>query len=102
MSAEDFQKAIDSVTKQTKKKVPDEEPVVFKEWESSNNLLRVYRGTYRGREQLSIRRFYQEEGSSEWKFGKGVTFEYEDIDLILEALQEMKTWCEEHPHEEKE
>jgi DNA-binding PadR family transcriptional regulator len=99
VTAEDFQKAVDAMTKQAKKKVPEEAPVVFKEWESGGNLKRVYRGTYKGKEQLSVRAFYQDPDNPEWKFGKGVTFGFEDIDFIIEGLQAMKAWCEENSSE---
>lgn len=78
------------------KKTPsNSKPVIFKEFESGNNLIRIYRDVFKGREILAIRKFWKDDNEN-WQPGKGATFLYEDIEEIIEGLQEMKTWCEEH------
>ncbi len=76
---------------------PSEEEVVFAEIEENNDLIRVYRGAYKGKEQLSVRKFYWDD--EQWKFGKGVTFKYDSLDEIMAGLQAMKDWCDEHSRE---
>ncbi len=73
--------------------------IVFKEIEIGDELLRLYRDVYRGKEQLSFRRFYDKDGV--WTHGKGTTFKYEDIDEIIEGLQAMKEWAEANPQAEE-
>lgn len=74
-----------------------EDQVVFKEMEYSHDqIIRVFTDMFKGREVLHIRRFWLDE-EDEYRPSKGVTFRRENIDDILEGLQAMKTWCEEHP-----
>ena len=67
---------------------------VFKTIEAGENEIRVYRDSYKGREYLSVRKFYKD-GQGQWQPGKGVTFQYENIDEIIEGLQEMQAFLEE-------
>lgn len=71
--------------------------VIFQEIECGHNqLLRVYRDIFKGRELLSIRKFWREdEDDPEWKPGKGVTFHDEQIEGLIEGLQGMQTWLRE-------
>ena len=86
VTKEQFLKALE------KKTPPNSKPVIFKEFESGNNLIRIYKDVFKGREILAIRKFWKPEDKN-WQPGKGVTFLYEDIEEIIEGLQEMKTWC---------
>lgn len=64
----------------------------------SGQQVRVYRDIFKGREVLSIRKFYNSETNG-WQPGKGVTFHYEDIDDIIGGLEAMKEWLEENTKE---
>jgi len=96
MRAEDLQKLIDKATKPEPKQ-GDLGFVLFGEWEIGvNQKRRVYRDTFKGKEYLNIRTWYQGEDGF-WAPGKGVTFFFEEIDRIIEGLRKMQEWCEEHP-----
>lgn len=104
MSPESAQKIIEAALKKGQKPKPKEgEPVIFAQFESGNEgELRVYKDYYKGRELLSIRKFYLDRDSNELLPGKGVTFTYEDIEEIIGGLQKMKSYLDEHPYGGKE
>ena len=64
---------------------------------NENKETRIIRDFYKGREMLSIRKFWRdpETGTPDWQPGKGVTFNYEDIEDIVEGLTLMKKFLEE-------
>lgn len=71
------------------------ELIIFKEITHSENLItRVYRDLYKGKEILSVRKFFKDKETGEFLPGKGVTLNHEDIDEIIEGLQTMLAWCE--------
>jgi len=73
--------------------------VIFKELpRGDKNKLRVYRDTYKEKEFLSIRNWYQDDEDGSWRPGKGVTFSFDEIPEIIEGLEEMLNWCDEHPN----
>lgn len=81
--------------KKSKPSIKDEDPVIFKEVQTSDrNKLVISRNTYKGRESLRIQNFYLED--DDWRFGKAISFHYENIEEIIEGLQEMQTWCEDN------
>lgn len=100
MTQEAFEKLAKKFIKKQAEKPKNTGVVVFADWESGNQKLRVYKDEFKGREILSIRKFWLPEGEADYQPGKGVTFFYEDIDLIIEGLQKMKEYCEEHPRED--
>jgi len=72
-------------------KDPSYGPTIFADFEhGTNKRIKVYRDWYKGREILSIRKFWLDTDNDEWKPGKGVTFDYEAIDQIIEGLTTMK------------
>ena len=98
MTEEEFKKTIQQMAKAGAKKAQkSEEPVIFKKIESGvNQEIRVEKTFYKGREILSIRKYYKEDENSDFKPGKGVTFNYEDIDEIIEGLKLMQEYLEEN------
>ena len=63
----------------------------FKEIECGyNQILRIHQHLYKGKELLSIQKFWRKEETDPWELGKGVTFPYEAIDGIIEGLQTMQ------------
>ena len=102
MSEDDFQKASAQFLTQFEKhlrKVPKKEnsSKVFKTIESGpDQEIRISRDFYKGREFLSIRKWYSENGTEGFKPGKGMTFNYEEIDDIVAGLFLMKEYLEEH------
>ncbi|KKM07212.1 hypothetical protein LCGC14_1736130 [marine sediment metagenome] len=103
MDPEEAKKALEGLLKKATDKRPtpsDGDLVVFKEIESGHNqMIRVYRDIFKGREMLSIRRFYRND-VEEWAPAKGVTFHDEDVDDVIEGLQLMNEWLAEDraPH----
>jgi hypothetical protein len=69
-----------------------EDAVIFADFEVAGGRIRVYKDVYRGRDILSVRRFYQDKATDEWLPGKGVTFGEEDIDEIITGLEKMNEW----------
>jgi hypothetical protein len=59
--------------------------------------IRVLTSTYKDKESIHIRSFYNTEADSEWKFGKGVAIPADDsegIDSVIEGLQKAKEYLE--------
>jgi len=59
--------------------------------------IRVLISTYKDKEFIHIRSFYNTAVDSEWKFGKGVaipTDDSEGIDSVIEGLQKAKEYLE--------
>ena len=100
VTAKDLEKLLSKTTKEAKESEHKGEGVIFKSLESGDQELRVSQDWYKGRSLLSIRKWYTDKDSEELKPGKGVTINYEDIDLVIEGLQKMKEWCEENPEVE--
>ncbi len=97
------QKQFESMLAKMGKAEPSPEPVIFKEIQTKENeVIRVYRDTYKGREYLSIRKLWRKDPSEEYQPGKGITFVYEDITEIISGLEDMASWCEDNPSEAKE
>ena len=93
MSSKDFQKAYEAFLKtQGRKQTQKEgEPRTFKEIECGyNQILRIHQHFFKGKELLSIQKFWRKEETGSWEFGKGVTFPYEAIDDLIEGLQTMQ------------
>jgi len=82
---------------QAQNKTQDRDPVVFGDWDSGTERIRVYFDYYKGRELLSCRKFYKDRDTGKWCPGKGLVFLYEDIQSLIEGLTKMKEWCEEQP-----
>jgi len=98
MTREEFQKVIDRFSQASPEtKASDPGFVLFGEWEIGvNQKRRVYRDTFKGKEYLNIRTWYQGDDGF-WAPGKGATFFFEEIDRIIEGLRKMQEWYEEHP-----
>lgn len=93
MSPEDFERLL---KKATKKESSGEDYVEFAKIDYNNgDVLRVYRDIYKGKEMLSVRRFYTDKDDGILKPGKGVTFHDEDLDEIIAGLEKMKEWLSE-------
>lgn len=75
-----------------------DDPVIFKEIEITDvRMIRIWRNVYKGRELLSIQSFWKKEMlDTEWEFGKAITFDENSIPELLDGLEAMKSWCDEH------
>ena len=72
-------------------------PIIFKEIKKSDRkMLRVWRTFYKGKELLSLQNFWRTGPEEAWDFGKAITFNYEDIDELIEGLQAMQKWYEDN------
>ena len=103
MTPGDFQKALASLTKKESKKRERKEnsSMLFKVTEyGPDQEIRVSRDFFKGKELLTIRKWYSENGTEGLKPGKGVTFNYENIDDIVEGLFLMKEYLEGHSEKE--
>ncbi len=99
MTQEQFRKALLQMAKKVDKDSPSE-PILFKEIQTKDDeVIRVYRDVYKGREYLSIRKFWRKDTSEEYQPGKGITFPYDAIDDLIDGLGIMKDWCGQHPTE---
>ena len=77
---------------------PEDGSIIFKTIEyGPEGAIKVSRDTFKGKSFNAIRKFYTERTSGELKPGKGVTFQFEDIDEIIEGLQALKEWQVENP-----
>jgi hypothetical protein len=103
MTAEEKAAAYDKMVSEGKTKAPAEAPantdtVVF--WtlpRSAKNKVELRRSVYKEKEILGLQQFYKEDSTdTEWKYGKAVTFGFEDIDDLIDGLQKMKDWCVEN------
>jgi hypothetical protein len=96
MSVEEAQRILNK--KPSKAAADNSEPIVFQEIEAGpNQIIRVHKSSYRGREVLSIQKFWREDENQEWQFGKGCTFNDEAIDDIIIGLQKMKQYLQDNP-----
>ena len=92
----------EGVSKEEAYKFLSSQPVVFKTIETGpNSLIKIHKTLFKGKELLSIQKFWRGSEEDDWKYGKAITFKYEDIEDLIEGLTKMKSWCEEHPKEEK-
>lgn len=88
-------------SKEDAEKFLKSQPIVFKTIETGpNSEIRIHKTFYKNKELLSIQKFWREDDTQEWQFGKAITFHFEDIDDLMEGLTKMKTHLEEHPGEE--
>ena len=99
MSPEDVERILKTVAKKTATASTNEDYVEFANFENGKDQIRVYRDCYKGRETFNIRRFYLDD-TGEWKYGKGLSFHYENIGDIVAGLEAMAAWAEEHVLEE--
>jgi hypothetical protein len=68
-----------------------EKPIIFKEIEvGPNTILRVQKTYYKGKELLGIQKFWRQDPTEEWQYGKIITFPDEAIDDLIEGLKKMK------------
>ncbi len=100
MTPEEFARILKSFSMKAKKPA-SKDYVEFARFECGyEQEIRVYRDVFTDKkgnehEVNSIRRFYLDNETGEWKHGKGVTFDYEHIEQIIEGLMYMKEWHEE-------
>ena len=96
MSPEEVTKALASLlSKKPKQEKTENSSKVFKKIEAGPvDEIRISRDFYKGKEFLSIRKWYTDEEGN-LKPGKGVTFQYEHIEEIMEGLTLMKDYLEE-------
>jgi hypothetical protein len=98
MTVKDLERVLAAASKAARGATLSDDSPIFTEIEKTEKeIIRVYRSTYKGREVLSIRAFWRNDQFPDWQFGKGVNFDYEMIDSLIEGLTKMKDWCEEHP-----
>ena len=98
ITVEAFQKALKSHLKSPRKPKKEDSSKVFKYIEAGpDQEIRISRDIYKGKEFLSIRKWYSENGTEGLKPGKGVTFTYESIDELMDGLMLMKDYLDEHP-----
>ena len=103
MTEEAFKKAFVRFSKPEKAPKKDNDSVVFKDIEDGpEKRIRVSRDTYKGRTYNSIRGWYTDQNDGILKPGKGATFKYEQIDEMIEGLQLLKSYMEDHPQEGEE
>lgn len=91
MSREAFEKALLTMSKKAPVSNP-EDFVLFREWDSGADKIRIYRDVYKGHETNAIRRWYTDKDDGQLKPGRGVSFSFEDIEEIIQGLEDMKTW----------
>lgn len=100
LTAEEKAAAYDKMIQEgkAKPKVSNEDTVVFRTLpKGDKNKIELRRSVYKEREILGLQQFYKEDiADSDWKYGKAITFSFEDIDDIIKGLEDMKDWCEEH------
>jgi len=95
MSEADVRRVLEAAQKK-KDRPAGEDYVEFAKFESGNEQqIRVYRDIFKGREMLSVRKFYLDpiEG---YKPGKGITFHDEDVEDIITGLEKMNEWLSEN------
>jgi len=79
------------------KTLPPHSPV-FKEVETAyNSLIRVHQLNYKGKQLPAIQKFWREDETQAWKYGKAITFPSEVIDNLIDGLQKMQAYIEENP-----
>lgn len=71
------------------------EPIVFKEIEIGyNTILRIHKTYFKGRYLLAIQKFWREDETQDWQYGKAISFPDEVIDDIIDGFTKMKTYVE--------
>lgn len=98
MTQDQFNRSLQNfLTKESTK--AEGEAKVFKEFPAGDNqVIRVERSYYKGKEFLSTRRYWCTNLDPELKPGKGLTFQYEHIEDLIEGLESMKEWLEDNPN----
>lgn len=77
------------------KTLPTHSPV-FKEVETGyNSIIRVHQLNYKGKQLPALQKFWRENETQDWQYGKAITFPYEAITDIIEGLQKMQAYIEE-------
>jgi hypothetical protein len=70
------------------------EDKVFSTYQKGDHeQIRVLLSTYKGKESVHVRSFYNTTEDPEWKFGKGVSIPTDDtegVDSVLAGLQKAK------------
>lgn len=88
-------KKVDLPQGESKTETKTDQPVIFKEiGVGYNSILRVHKSFYKGRPLLSIQKFWREDESGDWQFGKAITFPDEVIEDLIEGLTKMKEYVE--------
>ena len=73
-------------------------PPVFKEVETGYNaLIRVHQLHYKGKQLPALQKFWRENETQDWQYGKAITFPYEAIEGLIDGLQQMQAYMEENP-----
>jgi hypothetical protein len=98
VNPEDFKKTLEAFAKNPKKEYKDGETKIYKEIEVNQELRRIQKTYYKGKKSLRIQTMWRTDENQDWQFGKATTFEYENIDELIEGLQLMKADLEEHPN----
>lgn len=94
VSKEAFEAALAKAASQPR----EEEDVVLKTvTKTDKSEHRIGVSHYKGREQLYLQEWYQERDDPTWKPGRKSTFHYEELEDVIDGLQRLKEWCEEHP-----
>ena len=72
-------------------------PPIFKEVETGyNSLIRIHQLNFRGKQLPAFQKFWRENETQDWQYGKAITFPYEAIDDLIDGLQQMKAYIEEN------
>jgi len=83
------------VSKEQAEKVLKEQPVVFTEIETGyNSKIQIRKNFYKGKELFGIQRFWREDETKDWQFGKAIDFPEESIDEVIEGFTKMKAYLE--------
>lgn len=78
----------------------NKEPTVFKEIEvGPNSILRIQQSYYKNKKLLGIQKFWREDPTQEWQYGKAITFPDESIDDIVEGFTAMQTYLNKETEE---
>jgi len=75
------------------------EPIIFQEIEVGyNSVIRIQKSYYEGRELYGLQKFWREDESQDWQYGKAITFSRtsieEKIDNVIEGFTKMKAFLE--------
>jgi hypothetical protein len=72
-----------------------QEPIIFKEIEvGPNSIIRIQQSYYKNRKLLGLQKFWRQDPTQEWQFGKAITFPDESIDDVIEGFTAMKTYLD--------
>ena len=78
-----------------------QKPIIFKEIEiGPNSVLRIQQSYYKGRKLLGLQKFWRQDPTQEWQFGKAITFPDESIDDVIEGFTAMQNYLNEEVENE--